>query len=120
MIFFFFLNFLLTNNFIYFIDEALDANELVTDVFQKYYQLIIRKMPNTANSCLISTSNANESATSQNGRNTLDELSEIFASTNVTSTNSSANPITVMSPTKLLEPILISSNAAKPTMGKSN
>lgn len=94
------------------LDDAFEANDLVTEVFRKYHQLIIKNRPKYANSCLISTqSSTNGSAgnSSQNGtgaaRNTMDELHEIFASTsNSNASHSNGKPI--MASLTPLEPTL--------------
>lgn len=71
-----------------FVDDALEANDLVTTVFQKYQQLVMKNRSKTTNACLISTPSVS-TASNGNGtsRNTMDELHEIFAS------SSSNNPI---------------------------
>lgn len=59
------------------LEDALEANDLIADVFQKYQQLILKHQPN---------SNRNESDSSlipnvnSRPQNTMDELSEIFSS----------------------------------------
>lgn len=103
-------------NIIFFIslDDALEANDLVTEVFRKYHQLIIKNRPRHANSCLISTQNsanggggatANDSQSSTNSsKNTMDELQEIFATTS-NSNVSYSNGSTIMT---TLTPMLAS------------
>lgn len=102
------------------LDDALEANDLVTEVFRKYHQIIIKNRPKYVNACLISTQNssANGSAANGNGqngsnntsKNTMDELHEIFASTssNTNATHSNGKPImttlTPLEPTTLATP----------------
>lgn len=85
---------------------------MVTEVFRKYHQLIIKNRPKHARSCLISTqSSANGGAAAASGtnssKNTMDELHEIFASTsNNNVSHSNGKPImTTLTP---LEPMLAS------------
>lgn len=89
---------------------------MVTEVFRKYHQLIIKNRPKHARSCLISTqSSANGGAAAANdsqsgtnsSKNTMDELHEIFASTsNNNVSHSNGKPImTTLTP---LEPMLAS------------
>lgn len=87
---------------ILFADDALEANELVTEVFKKYHQLVVRNRSRNANVCLISTPNAS-AVTTQNGnnKNTMDELHEIFASSSSNASHSNAKPIMTFTP---LEP----------------
>lgn len=71
-------------------DDALEANDLVTAVFRKYHQLIVKLNTKNASNCLISTPSSSNVPT-QNGtnKNTMDELHEIFASSsNVSHSNS--------------------------------
>lgn len=90
--------------FLFFIEDALDANELVSGVFQSYYRLITRKAAIANSACLISTSDANEAAINQNGRNTMEELNEIFASTSSQSNVESTMSSTPLEPTVLNSP----------------
>lgn len=106
----------MTPFFIDFIDDALEANELVTSVSQKYIQILSRNKSKNSNPCLISTSEASSLANNQNGtaRNTMDELNEIFASSGSGSGSSGSNSINSHSNiratlnAKLLEPTMAS------------
>lgn len=72
-------------NFFFFffqiLEEALEANDLITDAFQKYQQLVLKQQPNinrndpNPDSCLI----PNMTAQSSKPQNTMDELNEIFS-----------------------------------------
>lgn len=98
-----------------FVDDALEANDLVHSVSQNYHQLLVKNKPKNANACLISTSDASSMA-GQNGsaRNTMDELNEIFANNSggsCSSTSNSNNNHSNIKPTlnaKLLEPTMAS------------
>lgn len=83
-------------------DDALEANDLVTEVFKKYHQMVQRNRLRNASTCLISTPNAS-AVTTQNGnnRNTMDELNEIFSSSSNNASHSNAKPIMTFTP---LEP----------------
>ncbi|XP_031625455.1 ADP-ribosylation factor-binding protein GGA3 [Contarinia nasturtii] len=86
------------------LDDALEVNDLVAEVFHKYHRLVIKNRPKCASSSLISTPQTS-AVSSQNGtsKNTMDELQEIFAnsSTSNASNANNANPIMAMTP---LEP----------------
>ena len=104
------------------LDDALEANDLVTEVFRKYHQIIIKNRPKYANACLISTQNsaANGSAANRNGqngtnntnKNTMDELHEIFASTSNTNATHS-NGRSVMTTLTPLEPTTLAATKVK-------
>lgn len=107
-----------------FVDDALEANDLVISASQKYHQLLVKNKLKDPNACLISTSDASASA-SQNGtaKNTMDELNEIFSSSGSGSGGGSggvsANSIhsnSHMKPTlnlKPLEPTMASASVNK-------
>lgn len=84
-------------------EEALETNDLLSEVFQKYDQLIKRKQSNGVNSCLISTQPKNTGANNTTAANTMDELNEIFSSgTNYTDTSSTlVMATTPLQPTQL-------------------
>lgn len=85
-------------------DDALEANDLVTAVFRKYHQLIIKTNSKIANNCLISTpSSSNIAAQNGTNKNTMDELHEIFAS-NSNVSHSNSKPAMTLAP---LEPTLV-------------
>lgn len=67
-------------------DDALETNDLVAKVFKKYRQLIITNRSKYASPCLISTPSTSSVVSNHNGTNksTMDELHEIFASSNST------------------------------------
>lgn len=86
--------------FFFFIDDALEANELVTAVFEKYRQLIIKNRSKNSSS-LISTPSATVSSQNGTNKNTMDELNEIFASSSSNSNISHSNT----KPTMTLTPL---------------
>lgn len=98
------------------LDDALEANDLVTDVFKKYHQLVVKSRSRKTSACLISTPNESGGAVTTNGnktKNTMDELNEIFAtSSNSSTTNnasySNAKPIMTFMP---LEPTPAAANS---------
>lgn len=104
------------------LDDALEANDLVTEVFRKYHKIIIKNRPKYANACLISTQNSaangstanvnRQNGTNNTNKNTMDELHEIFASTsNTNATHSNGKPImTSLTP---LEPTTIAMTKVK-------
>lgn len=67
---------------IFIAEDALDAGEFINEVFQKYHRLIIKGLPNETSSSLINTTNPRSTVCNQNGKNTMDELNEIFANGN--------------------------------------
>lgn len=84
--------------------EAVDVNELLTDVFKKYHELITNKSSST---CLITphpTNILNSSATtrSNGSQNTMDELNEIFAASNEQATSKPTMDFTPSKPSTLL------------------
>lgn len=100
----------------YSLDDALEANDLVTTVSHKYHQLLVNNKPKNSNACLISTSDPKAVASCQNGtaKNTMDELSEIFLSSGSGSSNSNTNSHSNAQPalnSTPLEPILVSAPA---------
>lgn len=106
-------------------DDALEANDLVTSVSQKYHQLLIKNKPKMSNACLITTSDAS-SLTTQNGtaKNTMDELNEIFsnsgngsASGSSTSNNNNHSSIKPTLNLKPLEPTMASAPASQNGIG---
>lgn len=60
-------------------EEALEANDLITEVFQKYQQLILKQQPSSNQSELESFLIPNVTAQVPKSQNTMDELSEIFS-----------------------------------------
>lgn len=88
------------------LDDALEANDLVTEVFKKYHQLVVKNRSRKTSACLISTPNACGAAATmaQNGNNTknsMDELNEIFASSSAGINASHSNTKNIMTFTPL-------------------
>lgn len=89
-----------------FVGEAVDVNELLTDVFKKYNELITNK---SSSLCLITphpTNTSNSSAattTRSNGsQNTMDELNEIFATSSEQATSKPTMDFTPSKPSTVL------------------
>lgn len=93
-------------NTFFLLDDALEANDLVTAVFQKYHQLVIKNKSNNANLLVSTPHTSNVSHQNGTNRNTMDELNEIFASSSKMN-HSNTKPTMTFS---TLEPMLASNN----------
>lgn len=103
------------NVFYLFVEEALEANDLLTDVLDKYSKLILKQsstMTTTQSSAsYLIPSMAGNSAASQTPQNAMDELSEIFCAQ-----STEANPI--LTPNTSLNMSLLELTQAQSSPGK--